>query len=155
MVEIKEPEIYDTLRSLEIADLDPREFPDRALFYTLSWGLEPSGITEADLKTPLTGDKRLAVQKAVDEAVVKVVVRAGGHDIIPALQTLGAIRSLSSLLQSATRLKDMEAGPAKAYADGHCKKHFLQLRENVQERSPSSTGSVGYNNEGGPNYHVG
>lgn len=98
MVEIKEPGIYDTLRSLEIADLDPKEFLDRALFYTLSWGLEPPGITEADLKSPLTGDKRLAMQKAVDEAVVKVVMRAGGHDIIPAVQTLSAIRSLSSLL---------------------------------------------------------
>ena len=66
-----------------------------------------------------------------------VAWRPDNRDVIPAAQVCGAIRSLSSLLQFTTQLRDMETGPAKACVDGHCEKHFTQIRKNAQAWSPS------------------
>lgn len=157
MAESKEPEIYERLRSLEIVDLDPNEFPRNELVETLTYFLRPAGVTAADLEKPLNEENRLATLGSIDKAVVEIISGEyqdrGGY---PAVTTLIGIRSLSSLLMSATRLKDMEAGPATAYYDGRCSKehYFMRTLENVSAKSPQPTNSIRYENEGGPLYYV-
>ncbi|KAM0703270.1 hypothetical protein Q7P35_009208 [Cladosporium inversicolor] len=100
MDEIKEPQVYEQLKSLEIADLDPNEFPNNALLYGLHPGFMQFNIKATDLKKPLSEEKRLSMLTVVDRAVVEAT-NPGYHDsdkIAPA-QTLCGIRSLSSLLQ--------------------------------------------------------
>jgi hypothetical protein len=156
-MDIKAPQIYEKLKALEIVDLDPKEFPDEELFRGLQMGLMSFKITAADFDKPLTDEKRLGVLGGVDYAVADVAGRTWRDNArAPAVQTLSGIRSLSSLLLSATRPKDMGAGPAKAYYEGHGshQKHFSDTLSNVSDTSPPETRSIRYDGEGGPGYYV-
>lgn len=157
MDQFKEPEIYDKLRSLEIADLDPSEFGEGQLFGQLFQGIAMSGITANDLEKSLNEEKRFLVLRSVDAAVVVAAEsRPHNSDKAPAAQTLSGVRSLSSLLLPATRPNDMAASPAKAYHEGHCsrRKYYSETEKNVSSPSSLATRSIRYDNEGGFIYYV-
>lgn len=66
----KNPETYEKLKSLGIVDLDPTEFSGSELSDMLSFCLMNAELTAAELDEPLEEDRRLALQEAVDIAVV-------------------------------------------------------------------------------------
>lgn len=153
----KNPETYEKLKSLGIVDLDPTEFSGDELSHHLSHRLANYEFTADELDNPLEGERRLHLQDAVNTAVVIAATNGHYDDKTRAEMELSRIRSLSSLMLSSTRLKDMEPSQAKAYHEGHGshEEHFSDTLRNVKLQSKSSsTESIPYSYEGGPVYYV-
>lgn len=153
----KNPETYQKLKALGIVDINPTEFSGDELSHHLSHCLFNYEFTADDLDNPLEQERRLHLQDAVNTAVVIAATHGRYDDKTRTEMEFSRIRSLSSLLLSSTRLKDMEASKAKAYREGHGshEKHFSDTLRNVKLQSkPSSTEPIPYSYEGGPVYYV-
>lgn len=157
MDRFKNPETYQKLKALGIVDINPTELSGDELSHHLSHRLFNYEFTADELDNPLEQERRLHLQDAVNTAVVIAATHGRYDDKTRTEMELSRIRSLSSLLLSSTRLKDMEASKAKAYREGHGshEKHFSDTLRNVKLQSKSSsTEPISYSYEGVPVYYV-
>lgn len=116
-------------------------------------GFSRAGIPAAALEEPLSEEQRFDVLNIVNEGIYSAIwIKHDKSDTLHITMTINGIRSYSSLLLSAARLKDMGAGPAWDCFEGNCshENHFESTLRNVSWTIPEPTRPIFYDNEGGP-----